>query len=59
MATNNQPVALIIIDMQRGMSDSTAGERNNPDAEDNIQRLLTKWRNAGWRGVSASACAAT
>ncbi|WP_260579395.1 cysteine hydrolase family protein [Vreelandella populi] len=48
MATNNQPVALMIIDMQRGMSDPAAGERNNPDAEINIQRLLTEWRNAGW-----------
>lgn len=48
MATNNQPVALLIIDMQRGMSDPAAGERNNPGAEDNIQRLLTQWRNVGW-----------
>lgn len=48
MATNNHPGALVIIDMQRGMSEPTAGKRNNPDAEDNIQRLLSKWRNADW-----------
>lgn len=38
----------MIIDMQRGMSDPAAGERNNPHAEENIQCLLKKWRNAGW-----------
>ncbi|MBZ5488948.1 cysteine hydrolase [Halomonas aquamarina] len=45
---NEQPVALLIIDMQRGMSDPAIGERNNPDAETNIQRLLAKWRETGW-----------
>lgn len=39
--------ALIIIDMQRGMSWPQAGERNNPQAEDNIARLLAGWRAAG------------
>ncbi|MGP9467061.1 cysteine hydrolase family protein [Halomonas citrativorans] len=48
MVTSNQPVALMIIDMQRGMSDPAAGERNNPNAEENIQRLLTKWRSTCW-----------
>lgn len=45
---NNQLAALLIIDMQRGMSNPAAGKRNNPDAEANIQRLLTEWRNACW-----------
>lgn len=45
---NNQLVALMVIDMQRGMSDPAIGERNNPDAENNIQSLLTEWRKAGW-----------
>ncbi|MEL6381426.1 MAG: cysteine hydrolase family protein [Cyanobacteria bacterium J06626_18] len=35
---------LIIVDMQRGMSLSTAGERNNPSAELEIARLLMEWR---------------
>jgi len=38
--------ALIIIDMQRGMSGSAAGRRNNPDAEQNIAFLLAGWRAA-------------
>lgn len=38
------PVALIIIDMQRGMLPKHTGPRNNPAAEDNIARLLTVWR---------------
>jgi nicotinamidase-related amidase len=39
-------VALIIIDMQRGMLPENTGPRNNPGAEDNIQRLLAAWRAA-------------
>ncbi|WP_447928639.1 cysteine hydrolase family protein [Vreelandella sp. EE27] len=39
--------ALLIIDMQRGMQDPAVGERNNPQAEANIQRLLGVWRKAG------------
>ncbi|WP_410211789.1 cysteine hydrolase family protein [Aquirhabdus sp.] len=36
--------ALIIIDMQIGMSLPTAGMRNNPTAEKNIATLLMLWR---------------
>ncbi|WNL37749.1 cysteine hydrolase family protein [Halomonas sp. PAMB 3264] len=39
--------ALLIIDMQRGMSDPAAGARNNACAETNIVRLLGVWRDAG------------
>jgi nicotinamidase-related amidase len=38
--------ALIIIDMQRGMSSESAGPRNNPNAEQNIAALLATWRTA-------------
>jgi nicotinamidase-related amidase len=38
--------ALIIIDMQRGIADPALGRRNNPEAEDNIARLLYAWRDA-------------
>jgi len=39
--------ALIIIDMQQGMADPAAGERNNPHAEENIATLLHAWRSTG------------
>ena len=38
---------LIIIDMQRGMSATSAGDRNNPLAEQTIAKLLSHWRNIG------------
>ena len=38
--------ALIIIDMQQSMLSPTLPPRNNPDAEDNIARLLAAWREA-------------
>jgi nicotinamidase-related amidase len=38
--------ALLIIDMQMGMTWPSAGVRNNPDAEKNIGVLLSRWRKA-------------
>lgn len=38
--------ALIIIDMQRGMLEAAAGERNNPDAPARVAELLLGWRAA-------------
>src|SRR6185369_8907958 len=38
---------LMIIDMQRGMRDPAAGNRNNPMAEQNIATLLGAWRRRG------------
>lgn len=35
---------LVIIDMQRGMATPSAGRRNNPLAEENIRRILVRWR---------------
>jgi nicotinamidase-related amidase len=42
-----QNTALIVIDVQQGLDDPKYGERNNPDAEAHISRLLAAWRAAG------------
>ena len=41
------PPTLVVIDMQKGMSGPGAGERNNPQAEANIAKLLAGWRATG------------
>src|SRR5580658_2069405 len=38
---------LLIIDMQKGMASPIAGNRNNPQAESNIAKLLSTWRTIG------------
>jgi nicotinamidase-related amidase len=45
------PPALILIDLQRAIEDpawARDGERNNPEAEANVGRLLAHWRAAAW-----------
>jgi nicotinamidase-related amidase len=43
------PPALIIIDVQKAIDDPSWGDdRNNPDAEANIARLLAQWREQSW-----------
>ena len=42
-----QSAALILIDVQQAFLDPRWGERNNPQAETNIGRLLEAWRKSG------------
>lgn len=42
-----QSTALVLIDVQQAFLDPGWGERNNPQAESNIARLLAAWRDSG------------
>lgn len=42
---------LLIIDVQQGLDDPRLGQRNNPQAEDNMARLLQHWRQESWPTV--------
>lgn len=48
---NKDNPALVIIDVQKAFVDNKWGERNNPQAEDNISKLLTLWREKGWKVI--------
>lgn len=51
MPTPSGPAALLIIDVQKAIDapyHASVGPRNNPDAEQNIARLLASWRHNGW-----------
>jgi nicotinamidase-related amidase len=45
----NGATALIVIDVQKGFDDAAQwGERNNPDCERNIGKLIAAWREHRW-----------
>lgn len=39
---------LLLIDLQKAIDHPSWGERNNPDAERQVSRLLVRWRSQGW-----------
>ena len=41
-------IALLVIDRQKGIDHPKLGERNNPQAESEILKLLAKWREMDW-----------
>ena len=41
-----QSAALIVIDLQKAIDHPSWGERNNPDAEQNVAALLQAWRSS-------------
>lgn len=48
-APSTQHPALIVVDFQKAIDDPTWGaDRNNPDCEANVARLLACWRAHGW-----------
>ena len=49
-------VALVSIDVQKGFDDPIWGLRNNPDAEEKIELLLSKWRNKGFSVIHVQHC---
>jgi nicotinamidase-related amidase len=46
VATLPQSAALLVVDVQQAFLDPRCGQRNNPNAESNIARLLAAWRNS-------------
>ena len=41
--------ALIVVDVQKGFDDEEFwGPRNNPECEDNVERLIAAWREQDW-----------
>jgi nicotinamidase-related amidase len=51
-----EPAALVVIDVQKGLAEPSLGERNNPQAERNMATLLGAWRQRRWPLVHVRHC---
>ncbi|MCP4392260.1 MAG: cysteine hydrolase [Gammaproteobacteria bacterium] len=51
-----EATALLVIDVQKGLTEATLGERNNPDAEANMAQLLAACRAHRWPIVHIRHC---
>lgn len=47
MTAEDAMPCLVVVDVQAAFDDPRWGQRNNPDAEDHVARLLASWRAAG------------
>ncbi|HUV22577.1 MAG TPA: cysteine hydrolase family protein [Gammaproteobacteria bacterium] len=54
--SDSSQLALLVIDVQQGLASPSLGQRNNPQAESNMTRLLTAWRTRGWPVVHIQHC---
>ena len=54
--TKNPNIALLLIDVQKGLDDSRLGQRNNLFAEANIALLLCAWREQGLSVIHVRHC---
>ncbi len=44
----SRPTALVVVDVQNGFDDPSWGDRNNPECEANVARLIDAWRTRSW-----------
>ena len=48
---DKEHTALLIVDVQEAFEDEKWGERNNPKAEKNIEKILAAWREMGGKVI--------